>query len=160
LATVGDQGSAVAVTIAESEGEALYLIDEQGARRLLHASHFPAIAFLPDSKEFVVAGEAGAIHRVGSDVQLAQVATIPGTKALAAVSDKLRLLVVTEQTVYSVRLHSGETTSMDCSCKAVSAKPLGESTFLLTNADEGPMWVVSAASDDLRIAFIPEAVNE
>lgn len=158
--SVADEASAVAVIVAEAEGEALYLIDERGARRLLHSSDFAAIVFLANSKDFLVAEESGAIHRVGSDLQLTQVGSVPGIKALAGTPDRSRLLAVTEQTIYSIHFDSGNTSSVDCSCKAVKAKPLGGSTFLLTNTGEGPMWVVSAAAEELRVAFIPEAVNE
>ena len=158
--SVSDRGSTAAVTVAEPDGEALFLISEQGVRRLLHAVRLPAMAFLPGSADFVIADDTGAIYRIGGDLQLIQITTAPGAKALAGTADGSRLLVVTEHRIDSIRFDTGDTRSIGCSCTAVAATPLKDSTFLLTNPNDGPMWVVDASQTELRVAFIPEVVNE
>ena len=160
LIAVSDGGSTAAMTVTEADGEAVYLINDQGARRVLHAARFPAIAFLPKSGDFVVADDAGAIHRIGSDLQLTRLTTIHGVKALAGTPDGTRLLLVTGKTVVSLRFATQETTSVDCLCSGAIAMPLGGSTFLISNSADEPMWVVDASSEELRLAFIPEAANE
>ena len=157
---VADRDSVVAVTVAESDGEALHILNEQGSTRLLFSSRLPAIAFLPNSADVVVSDETGVVSRVGSESQFRRVATAPGAHALAVTTDHSRLLIVAGQTVRAVRLASGEETSIDCSCAAVMALPLGGSNFLLTKIGDGPIWLVDLSADELRLAFIPEAVNE
>ena len=160
LVAVADHGSSVALTVAESEGEALYIVNEHGPRRMLYASRLPALAFLPDSTDVVVSDEAGNISRLDGDLQFRHVATAPGARALAVTPDHSRLLIVAGQTVRAVRLATGEETSVKCSCTAVMARPMGGSNFLLTRIEDGPIWLVDASTDELRVAFIPEAANE
>jgi hypothetical protein len=158
LIAVADRGSAAAITVAEAEGEAVYLISDQGARRVLHAARIPAIAFLPNSGDFVFADDTGAIYRLGIDLSLTQLTALSGVKALAGTADGTRLLLVTEHAVVSLRFATQDTTSAECSCTAAIARPLGGSTFLITDRDDAPMWVVDASGEELRLAFIPEAV--
>ncbi len=160
LSAVADRGSAAAVTITEADGEALYLISDQGARRVLHAARFTAIVFLPGSSDLVVSDGDGAIYRISIDLQLTALMTQSGARALAGTPDGTRLLVVTEHAVVSFRFATQETASVECSCTGANARPLGSSTFVITNDETGPLWVVDASSEQLRLAFIPEAANE
>ncbi|HYI94510.1 MAG TPA: hypothetical protein VEX68_13265 [Bryobacteraceae bacterium] len=160
LSAMADRGSAVAVTIAEGDGEALYLVNDQGARRVLHAAHFSAIAFLPGSSDLVVSDGDGAIYRIGIDLQLAELTRLPGTKALAGTPDGTRLLIVTEQAVATLRFATQETTSISCACTGAIARSLGAGMLVITNSEAGPLWVVDVSSEELRLAFIPEPVNE
>ena len=157
---VADRDSLVGVTVAESDGEALHILSEQGSSRLLFSSRLLALAFLPNSAEVVVSDETGAISRVGRESQFRRVATVPDAHALAVTNDHSRLLIVAGQTVRTVRLASGEETPIDCNCAAVMALPLGGSNFLLTKIGDGPIWLVDVSVNEPRVAFIPEAVNE
>lgn len=160
LLAVADRGSALAVSVAEPEGAAIYTLDDAGSRRLLHASGFSAIAFLPESRDFVVADEQGLISRIGNDLALTPVATVAGVRALAGTRSGDRLIAAAGEAIYSVELKTGLTVSIKCQCQATSAAPLANSIFLITNPDAGPMWIVDASSKELRVAFIPEAVDE
>ena len=160
LSAVADRGSAAAVTITDADGEALYLINDQGSRRVLRAARFTAIVFLPNSSDLVVSDGDGAIYRISIDLQLTALMTQPGARALAGTPDGTRLLVVTEHAVVSFRFATQETASVECSCTGASARPLSGSSFVITNDEAGPLWVVDASSEQLRLAFIPEAANE
>jgi hypothetical protein len=160
LIAVADRGPAVAVTVAEPEGEALYLINEQGSRRLLQGPRLPALAFSPNSTDIVVSEDTGVISRFDGALQLRQVAVAPGAQALAVTPDHSRVLIVGGHSIRAVRLATGEETSVTCSCAAVMARPLGGPNFLLTRIEDGPIWIVDSSADELRVAFIPEAVNE
>ena len=161
LTAVADNGSAAAVTIAEPNGEALFLIDEQGSRRLLQAGRFAALAFLPGSGSFIAADDTGAIYRIGAgDLQLTRVAVVEGASALAATDDGSRLLAITDRAIHAIRLDSGASASIDCSCQGMIAAPLGRSAYVLTGVDDGRMWILDASLEQLRLAFVPEAVNE
>jgi hypothetical protein len=158
---VSDLSATIALTVAESNGEALYVVSEQTSRRLLHASRLPAIAFLFQSADLVVADDAGVISRVNGNVDLTRVTTVPGAQALAATPDGSRLLIVADGMIRAVRFATGEETgSVACKYAGAMAEPLGASNFLLTSAKDGPIWLVDASANELRIAFIPEAVNE
>jgi hypothetical protein len=152
---VADRGSTIALV---TDGGALFVVNETGAREVYRSANLPALAFLPNSTDLVIADEAGGLYRINADLQRTKLATVPGTIALAA--QPSRLLAVTEHAISSVTFGTGESTSIDCSCTASFARPLGGSNFLLTSPDNGPIWVLDASSDQLRVAFIPEAVNE
>jgi hypothetical protein len=152
---VADQGSTIAIVTAAG---ALVIINETGAREVFHSADLPALAFVPNSTDLAIADEAGGLYRINADLQLTKLTTIEGTRALAAQTS--RLLAITEHGVSAVKFGTGEISSAECSCTASAAKPLGRSAFLLTNPDDGPLWVVDASSDQLRVAFIPEVVNE
>lgn len=160
LSAVADRGSAAAVTITEADSEALYLINDRGARRVLHAARFTAIVFLPGSLDLVVSDGDGAIYRISIDLQLTALMTQPGARALAGTPDGTRLLVVTEHAVVSFRFATQETASVDCPCTGASARPIGSSTFVITNDEAVLLWVVDVSSEQLRLVFIPEAANE
>lgn len=157
---VSDNGAFAAITTAETDGETLYRIGQHGSLRLLHAARIPAIAFLPGTGDFMVANDVGTIYRFSNDLQFAQVASVPDVKALAGLPDASRFLAITERAVHSLRFDGGESTSLDCSCLGAVANPLGNATFLVGASDSGPMWVVDASTEALRLAFIPEPVNE
>jgi hypothetical protein len=150
-----DQASTIAVV---TDAGSLYILSELGIREVFHSTDLPALAFLPNSTDLVVADESGSLFRINADLQLTKLATVAGTRALAAQSS--RLLAVTEHGVSGVNFGTGETILTECSCTATSAKPMGGASFLLTNPDDGPIWVVDASLDQLRVAFIPEVVNE
>jgi hypothetical protein len=152
---VADEGATIAFVTAAGS---LYVVNEIGSREVFHSGDLPALAFLPNSTDLVTADELGGLYRINADLQLTKLATVSGTRALAA--QPSRLLAVTEHSISAVNFGTGETTVVECSCTATSAQPLGGSNFLLTNPDDGPLWVVGAATDQLRAAFIPEAVNE
>jgi hypothetical protein len=161
LLAVSDNGLAIAAIIAEPNGEALFVVDEQGSRRLLQSERFVALAFLPGSGNFLAADHLGSIHRISTgDLQLTKVGSIEGVKALGATDDGSRLLALTDRAIHSVRFDSGEATSLDCSCSGLNAAPLGRSNYLLTGTDHGRMWIVDASSEQMKLAFVPEAVNE
>jgi len=160
LIAVADSGKSVAVVMADADGEALFLLTELGQRRVLAAAAIPALAYLSRSNAVVVAEATGLIYKLDGDLQLTRIATVPGVKALAATSDGSRLIAVAGRSVHSVRFDSGAVASVECSCDGTEARPLGRSNFLLTGPDDGPIWMVNAATEPLTLAFIPEAVNE
>ena len=148
------------VVIAEPDGEALYVLNEQGMRRVFHAAKIAGLAFVPKSADLIAADGSGAIYRLNADLQLTQVTTIEGIRGLAVSADGSRLLAVAGATVYAVQFGTGDISSVECPCNGAFVSPLGTSTFLLTNGDDGPLWVLDTSFDRLRVAFIPEAVNE
>jgi hypothetical protein len=152
---VADQGTSIAVVTA---GGSLSVINEIGSREVFHSAELPALAFLPNSSDLVLSDESGGLYRINADLQLTKLADVPGTRALAA--QPSRLLAVAEHSISAVNFGTGEVTSVECACTATSAQPLGGTNFLLTRPDDGPRWVLDAAVDQLRVAFIPEAVNE
>ena len=152
---VADPGSTLALV---TDSGSLYVIDANGSREVFHAKALPALAFLPNSTDLLIADESGVLYRINADLKLTELATVGGTKALAAQAS--RLLAVTENAISTVNLETGEVTSTDCPCSATIAQPLGGANFLLTNPDDGPIWVLDASVDALRIAFIPEPVSE
>lgn len=160
LIAIADRDKTAAITIAEPDGEALYVLNEQGTRRVFHAAKIAGIAFVPKSADLIVADGSGAIYRLNADLQLTQVTTIEGIRGLAVSTDGFRLLAVGGTTVYAVQFGTGDITSVECPCTGAFVSPLGTSTFLLTNGDDGPLWVLDTSSERLRVAFIPEAVNE
>lgn len=160
LIAVADSGKSVAVVVQDADGEALFLLNELGQRRVLAAPKIPALAYLPKSSAVMIADAAGAIYKLDGDLQLTRIAAVPGVKAIAATSDGSRLVAVAGRSVHSVRFDSGAVSSVECSCEGTEARPLGKSNFLLTGPDDGPIWMVNAAGEPLTLAFIPEAVNE
>jgi hypothetical protein len=160
LIAIADRDKTAAITIAEPDGEALYVLNEQGMRRVFHAAKIAGLAFVPKSSDLIAADGSGAIYRLNTDLQLTQVTTIEGIRGLAVSADGSRLLAVAGGTVYAVQFGTGDMTSVECPCTGTIAIPLGTSTFLLTSGDDEPLWVLDATSERLRVAFIPEAVNE
>ena len=158
LVAVADTGSTAAVTVADGEGEALYISNRESTRRVFTASKIVAIAFIPKTSDVVFADGAGALYRMNADLQLARLGEVTGLSALAVTSD--RLIGISGRLIRSIPLAGGEMASVECSCTASMAQPLGESRFLLTPGDDGPMWVLDASGAELRVAFIPEVVNE
>jgi hypothetical protein len=158
LLAIADTGTTAAVTVREGDEQALYVLSRESSRRVFAASKIPAVGFLPGTSDLVLADEAGAIYRLNADLQLARLGEVTGAGALAITRD--RVIVISGHTLRSIPLAGGEATSIDCSCTPSMAQSLGESRFLLTPGDEGPMWVLDASGTDLRVAFIPEAVNE
>ena len=158
LVAIADTGSTAAVTVADGEGEALYVSNRESSRRVFTASKIVAIAFIPKTSDVVFADGAGVVYRMNADLQLAQLGEVTGLSALAVTSD--RVIAVSGRLIRSIPLAGGETASVECPCTASMAQPLGESRFLLTPGDDGPMWVLDALGAALRVAFIPEVVNE
>jgi hypothetical protein len=83
---VADGAPNVAVTVAEDSGETLYVLSEGGSSRALHAESVVGVAFAPESSAAFIATNDGSIHSLKGDLQLTQVASVPGTLAIAAVS--------------------------------------------------------------------------
>ena len=156
---VADSGPAVAFSIAESGGEALYLVKDQSSRSLFHASRLPAFAFLPNSVDLVVADDVGVISRLDGNLQFSRLIAVPGAHSLAATTNG-HLLVVADRMVRTLRLATGEENSVACNCERLSAVHLSDSNVLLTPDDSGPKWILDVSTNALRLVFIPEVVNE
>ncbi|HYP06351.1 MAG TPA: hypothetical protein VER03_08935 [Bryobacteraceae bacterium] len=159
LMAVSDDAAAVVVSVGGAGGEAVHVVDAHGSRQVFQADRIAAVAFVPGGRDSVFADGEGAIYRITGDLQFAQIGTAPGTVALAATADG-RVLAVARKTIVTLRSDAAPSTSADLVCEATTAKPLGHSRFLLTSGEDGPMWMVDASAADLRLAFIPEAVNE
>ena len=158
LAAVSDSGRLVAMTVAEPEGEAVYLVDGEASRRVFAAQKIVALTFIPDSSDVILGDNSGAIYRIAGSLELTQLAVVENLHALASTSQ--RVVAVAGRIVQSIPLNGGAQTVAECSCTATIARPLGASKFLITDGEHGPIWVVDAFSTELRLAFIPEAVNE
>ena len=89
LVAVADTGSTAAVTVADGEGEALYISNRESTRRVFTAFKIVAIAFIPKTSDVVFADGAGALYRMNADLQLAQLGEVTGLSALAVTSDRL-----------------------------------------------------------------------
>jgi hypothetical protein len=156
---VSDEGTAMALVVRETDGDALYVVNADGARRVFRADGIVALAFMPESRDAVFADNRGTIYRLKSDLQFLEVGVVEGVKALGATADG-RVLAVAGKSISALPLDGSLALTVECSCDAVLARSLGESKFLLTSPDDGPMWMVDASARELRVAFIPEAVNE
>jgi hypothetical protein len=156
---VADGAATVAVAIAEDGGEALYVLTNGASSRVLHAEGFAGVAFVPESNDAFVATKDGSVYLLKGDLQVTQIATIQGATAVAAVaSDKA--VVVAGKILTLIHADGTPVATADCSCEPAMARPLGASKFQLTAGDDGPIWLVDASTSELRVAFVPEAVNE
>jgi hypothetical protein len=156
---VADGASAVAVSIAEDGGEALYVLSEGRSSRVLHAEGIADVAFIPESNDAFVASKDGSIYLLKGDLQFTRIANIPGATAIAAVANN-KALVVAGKTLILIGTDGTRLSSADCSCEPAMARPLSAASFQLTSGDDGPIWLVDASTSELRVAFVPEAVNE
>jgi hypothetical protein len=158
LLAVSDEGATVALSTGEGEGEALYVVNQQGSKRVFNAPGIVSVAFLPGTNDAVFADKNGAVYLLKSDLQFGQIGSIPGVRALAGTADG-RVIAVNGKTIAALRVDGSPASMVECACEATIARPLGNSRFVLTEAD-GPMWLLDASASDLRVAFVPEAVNE
>ena len=156
---VSDSGRAIALSTTETDGEALYVVDEEGARNVFRTASISAVAFLPESDDAVFADSKGNVYRVSRDRQLSQIGSIEGVTALAGASNG-RVIAVAGRAIAALPLDGSPSTTVNCSCDASGVQPFGQSRFLLSSGSKGPLWVLDASTAELRLAFIPEAVNE
>jgi hypothetical protein len=158
LLAVSDEGATGALSVVEPDGETIYVVNAQGARRVFHAAAIAALAFVPGTRDAIFADNEGAVYRLKSDLQFTQIGSVPGVKALAGLTNG-DVIAVGGRTVTAVRADGSPGATVECSCEASIARPLGQSRFVITDGD-GPIWFVDASTGDLRVAFVPEAVNE
>ena len=105
------------------------------------------------------ASKEGAIYLLKADLQFTPIGAMPGVSALAGIADG-RVIAVSGKKVTVLHADGSPGATVDCSCQATIARPLGQSKFVLTDRDDGPMWLVDASGAELHVAFVPEAVNE
>jgi hypothetical protein len=156
---VSDDGASIAVTVAEADGDAIYIVTANGARRVFSAPSIAALAFLPESGDAVFADQKGIVYRLTRDLQFVQIGTVEGVTAIAGASAG-RVIAVAGSNIAVLPTDGSPVANVKCSCNATTARPLGHSKFLLTSGDDGPLWLLDASAAELRLAFIPEAVNE
>lgn len=156
---VADGPASVAITVAEDAGEALYLLSEGSSSRVLHAEGIVGVAFAPESNSVFIATNDGSVYLLKGDLQLSQIGTIPGAVAIAAVSRE-RALVLAGKTSTLIEASGARISSVECACQPAIAQPLGASRFQISSGNDGPAWLVDASTSELRVAFVPEAVNE
>jgi hypothetical protein len=157
-ASVADAGTAAAIVAAEAEGEVLWVLNGDSAHRLIRAEALPALGSVADSADFLVADGAGTVSRISRDLQIARVTSLAGITALAGTSSAA--VLVAKGVVSVLRFKTGERVPVECACSATTAAPLAPATFLLTDVDEGPSWLLDLSGDLARTAFIPKAVHE
>jgi hypothetical protein len=157
-ASVADAGTAAAVIVAEAEGEVLWVLNADGAHRLIRAEALPALGSLADSADFLVADGAGTVSRIAGDLQVARVTSVAGVTALAGTSSAA--VLVAKGAVSVLRFDTAERVPVECTCSATTATPVALATFLLTDADSGPSWLLDLSGDAARTVFIPEAVHD
>lgn len=158
LTAVDDAGKTVAFTTREAESDALQVLIEGTGRRVFSAPRIAGVAFIPGSSDLVFADGEGVVYILKGGLSLSRIGVVVGVTALAATPDQA--IVLAGRHVYSIPLNGSEGTSIECFRDASSITPLGDRKFLLTKENGGLIWVVDASTDELRAAFVPEAVNE
>ena len=157
---VADEGSAAAIVLADTERQAISFVTAEGTTQVYQAPRIAAISYVPGTADLVFADGEGAIFRVNRDLQLARVATVPGTVAVAVSADGQRLLALAAGRIHELRFDGSLIAEVECPPAATLLRPISNSVFQLTDGNKGPIWVVDASAEALRVAFIPEAVNE
>ena len=153
-ASVADVGRAAAFVSAEADAEVLWVVNADGAHRLIRAEALPALGSVARSADFLVADAAGTISRITRDLQVARVTSLAGVTALAATSSAA--VLVAQGAVSVLRFETGEMLPVECACSATKAVPVAPATFLLTDTG-GPSWILDLSNNSARTAFIPEA---
>jgi hypothetical protein len=156
--SVADVGTAAAIVVAEPGGEVLWVLNGDGAHRLIRAEALPALGSVADSADFLVADGAGTVSRISRDLQVTPVTSLAGVTALAATPSAA--VLVAKGAVSVLRFQTGERRPIECACSATMATPIAPATFVLTDAERGPSWLLDLSGDSARTAFIPEAVDE
>ena len=152
---VADDGLTVAAVIADGDQQSLYL----NSTKVYTSDRLLTPAFFSDSPKAIFGDGSGSLFVVDSTLKLSSAGSVSGAAAVAAL-DADRILAIAGKSVTSVRISTGETALVECSCEPSMIKPTGDFKFILTNAEGAPIWLLDAAQEQLRVGFVPEAVNE
>ena len=89
LLAIADTGKTAAMTIAEGDGEALYILSGDSSRLMFGTPRIPSMAFISGSSDVVMADGAGTIFRLNADQQFWPISNVPGLTALAATAERV-----------------------------------------------------------------------
>ena len=163
---VSDGGSAIlAATTGEPSSILLFAQDvEYRPLRLVAGS--PSLAFFANGLDAVIGDGASNMVFVVRDVTGAAEITQIGSRAdgvshpvaVAAAAGNRRVLVANSEPggVVSLGLAGEEPLAIPCSCTPTSLERLpGGAAFRLSDAGEGPVWLLDGESSPPRTVFVP-----
>ena len=148
-------------------GEALFWIDQNGARQLTSLQSTASILLSNHGATAVVADRAAnqvwkiqdpagsaAITLLASD---ADGVSGPAGAALSADGGKLWVANSTTHTVLGIDVAGRTAVSLNCACDLTTLQPMADgSSFRLNDLTSGPVWILDAASGaDARVVFVP-----
>ena len=160
---VSDGGAAVLIA---GGAQVYWMAPDLGARFLAVVGGSPSVAFLAGSSDAVVAdGTLSRVMLVRDPKGEAQVSLIGDAAqsvsrpvAVAASLDNRRVFVANGEPggVVSLSLAGEDSPLISCDCTPTGLDRLaGESTFRLTEAGKGPVWIVEGAGSTPRTVFVP-----
>jgi hypothetical protein len=152
---ISDDGTAVLV----SAGGAVRAAGESADWKTLQEGEW-VFAFVPGSRDALLAGRAGAVMLVreatasGERKQVAPGSDdAPAATAVAVTASGLYLVVQDRQV--SVLDPSGQVLAKHaCDCAPAGVSRMG-STFRLNEVSEAPLWLLDGASPEGRLVFVP-----
>ncbi len=163
---VSDGGSAILVATAGEPSSILLFAADVEYRPLRLVAGSPSLAFLSNSLDAVVGDGASNLVFVVRDVKGAAEFTQIGGQAegvsrpvaVAAAAGNRRVLVANSEPggVVSLGLAGEEPLAIPCSCTPTILERLaGGAAFRLSDAGEGPVWLLDVESSPPRTVFVP-----
>jgi hypothetical protein len=152
---VSDDGTAVLV----SAGGAVRAAGESAEWKTLQEGEW-VFAFVPGSRDTVLAGRGGAVALVrdatasGDRKEVAPGSDdAPAATAVAATASG-RLIVVQDRQVSVLDLSGQLLARHACDCAPAGVSRMG-SAFRLNEVSEAPLWLLDGASPEGRLVFVP-----
>ena len=163
---MNDGGSAILVATAGEPSSILLFASDVAYRPLRLVAGSPSLAFLSNSLDAVVGDGASNLIFVVRDVKGAAEFTQIGGQgegvsrpvAVAAAAGNRRVLVANSEPggVVSLGLAGEEPLAIPCSCTPTTMERLaGGAAFRLSDAGEGPVWLLDSESSPPRAVFVP-----
>jgi hypothetical protein len=180
---IADDGSLVLASAATGgpgsatgDGAAVFALSTQSPPRLLlNGGDFPAIVFLRNSTDAVLADRRrNALYRVrdaagaGAVVLLASEGDgVSAPLAVAASADSTRFFLAnagsttssagSSATIGYMSAAGGPLTLLPCSCSPSALAPLsGNAVFRLTEVSGGPLWLLDGDAIEPRLLLVPQ----
>jgi hypothetical protein len=157
---VSDGGSAV---LAATEGEVWLLTPDAGYKMLYTVAGSPSVAFLGSADAVLADGASSQVFVVRDVKGQPQIAPIGGPAegisrpvAVAAVNGRVFVANAEPGGVVSLSLAGEEALAIPCACTPTRLERLDDgATFRLSEAGEGPVWLLDVRSSPPRIVFVP-----
>jgi DNA-binding beta-propeller fold protein YncE len=154
---LSDDGAAVLAAAQSS----VFVAGESAEWRAIEKGRW-VFAFAPGTRDAVLAGPGGAVHRVRDVAGSASRESIaPATEGAAAVSAIAftpagRLVVGKDQTILLIESSGELRGTFTCDCSPAALTRMG-SVFRLGEVSEAPLWLLDGASGAGRLVFVPPA---
>lgn len=167
-AIVSDSGLVLAASGQSASGINVEAVSSDGtAMQVTTVASLAGMAFLPSTQNALI-GDAGRstiwlASSLPASTSLSRVATssdgVAQPTAIAASFDARWLIVANQNGTSVLRVdltHQSAPAQIACSCTATRLARLnGNSTFLLSDLNTGPLWTFDGDSPSPRIVFIP-----